>query len=129
MFLTQAVRQFTLRIALLAMLLAALAPTLSHAMRAGGADAWVEVCTALGAKWVDADALAPSDDPAPASAGSMEHCPYCVLQAHATGLPPAFASTSLNTALQFAVPKRFLHAPHRLHAGTTAQPRAPPLAS
>ncbi len=129
MFLTRAARQFSLRIALFAMLMAALAPTLSHAMRAGGSDAWVEVCTALGAKWVSADSPTQADESEPASIGAMEHCPYCVLQAHASGLPPAFDLTSPVTALQFAVPSLFLRAPRTLHAWTTAQPRAPPLAT
>jgi hypothetical protein len=129
MFLTRVARQFTLRLALFAVLLGALMPTLSHALRVGGGNALIEVCSALGDKWIANDGATTPDDSTPASAGGMEHCPYCVLQAHVPGLPPAFELTTVVTALQFAVPPLFLHAPLTLHAWTTAQPRAPPLAT
>jgi hypothetical protein len=127
MFFTQAARQLTLRIALLVMLLAALAPTLSHAMRAAGGDVPVDVCSAVGAKWVTAS-QASAQDTAPATTPMPDDCPYCILQGHAAALPSAPVAGLGTKALQFSVPLLFLHAPRTLHAWATAQPRGPPLA-
>jgi hypothetical protein len=126
MFFTRAARQLTIRIALLAMLMAALFPSISHTMRAGAAGAWVEVCTALGAKWVAADSSTTTDDPAPTTAHGSQDCPYCSLQAHSPALPPASAIGLPATALQFAVPRLFFLAPRTPHAWAAAQARAPP---
>jgi len=128
MFLTRVARQLTLKIALFAMLMAALAPTISHAMRSGGSDVWFEVCTAVGAKWVTA-AKANLDDTAPGTPAMLDDCPYCILHGHSAALPNAPVAVLAASALQFAVPQLFLHATHTLHAWVTAQPRAPPLAS
>ena len=127
MFFTRAARQFTLRIALFAMLMAALAPTISHALQAGGSDVWIEVCTVLGAKRVALDP-AQSGDQTPASMDAMDHCPYCMLQANALGMPPATTLVSNVGLLSYQVPRTFLFAPRLQFAWTAAQPRAPPLA-
>lgn len=126
MFLTQAARQLTLRVALFAMLMAAFAPTLSHALQAGGIKAWVEVCTALGAKWVASDSSTTTDEAAPATAHDLQDCLYCVLQVHSPALPNAPVIGLAPTVLQFAVPLLFLLAPRTPHAWAAAQARAPP---
>jgi hypothetical protein len=128
MFFTQAARQLTLRIALLVMLLAALAPTFSHAMRAAGSDVLVEVCSAVGATWVTASPTE-AQDTAPATTAMLDDCPYCILQGHSAALPSAPVGGLATKTLQFCVPLLFLHAPHTLHAWVTAQPRAPPRAT
>ncbi len=74
----------------LVMLLAALAPAVSQALGLQGPAAWVEVCSAEGAKWVQAgqDGQA-GNTPAPMAAHALEHCPFCSTQAPLLALPPA----------------------------------------
>lgn len=126
-------------IALLAVLLAALAPSVSQALgfARGAGPSWVEVCSAEGAKWVPADAGAgaSADDASaddgtshgPAAAHWMEHCPWCSLHQPALAVPPAPAALPLVNGLTEALPRAFLQAPRTLHAWASAQPRAPPL--
>jgi hypothetical protein len=121
-------RRITSWIAVLAVLLAALAPALSHALASATGNQWIEVCTAQGSKWVQAGQDG-SEREAPASAHLSEHCPYCSLQTGALGLPSAEYMARLPLRLSDEVPLAFLSAPRTLHAWVTAQPRAPPLFS
>jgi len=114
-------------IAVLAILLASLAPSLSQAFASGTGSNWVEVCTTQGSKWIT-----PGDDGtkrAPAAAHVLDHCPYCSVHAPTLGLPPVVSLTRLPLQLAHEVPRAFLAAPRTLHAWVTAQPRAPPLFS
>lgn len=90
MLLSRAHRRFTTWLALLAMVLGALAPTVAQAMVASSERSdWVEVCSVSGMVWVQLDADSASDEPAaPDSAVSM-HCPWCTLHGGAAGLPSA----------------------------------------
>lgn len=120
-------RRLTSWIAALAILLASLAPALSHALAsATGAD-WIEICTIQGSKWVQAGE--DGSERAPASAHVLEHCPYCSLQTPTLGLPPVTQRVAVPPRLSHAVPRAFLSAPRTLHAWVRAQPRAPPLFS
>ncbi|WP_393938690.1 DUF2946 domain-containing protein [Piscinibacter sakaiensis] len=120
-------RRITSWIAALAILLASLAPALSHALAsATGAD-WIEICTTQGSKWIQAGE--DGTERTPASAHLLEHCPYCTLHAPALGLPPAASLAHLPLQSSHAVPLAFLSAPRTLHAWVSAQPRAPPLFS
>ncbi|MDH4390954.1 MAG: DUF2946 domain-containing protein [Aquabacterium sp.] len=113
--------------ALVAILLMALAPTLSHALQNRDAAHWAEVCTAQGTRWVDASG-APAGNPAgahTAPAQVFEHCLYCNLHTGDAALPPAPAAVPLQVAAS-AVPRLFLAAPRTLHVWRAAQPRAPP---
>jgi hypothetical protein len=73
------------RLALAAVLLMALAPTVSRVVAAGATQVlagWTELCTAQGLKWVDT--AAPSDpekSPAPAPILLSSDCAYCPLAA------------------------------------------------
>lgn len=117
-------RRITSWIAALAVLLAALAPAVSHALGSRLGASWVEVCTLAGSKWVQ-----PGEDSAPAGAQVVEHCPYCTLHSPAIGMPPAPpADVPVLVAGPF-VPPAFLAAPRTLHAWASAQPRAPPVLS
>lgn len=117
-------------IALLAMLMAALAPAVSQLLQRGSSTAWVEICRAGGGTaWVAvADLRAQDTQPTPAKGQPhlLDHCPYCSLQAHA--LPPVPAQPQLAAAALpgFLEPAAFLHAPHTAHAWRPAQSRAPP---
>lgn len=86
---TRTTRRFAAWLAMLAMLLGALAPTVAQAVVAakGGPD-WVQVCSASGMVWVQADALDDTPDGQKAITDAARHCPWCSLQG-ATGLPPA----------------------------------------
>ncbi len=110
------------------MLALALMPTLSHARaHAQGAPAgWAEVCTPQGMRLVAVDASAAAEGSPAASAGYLEHCPYCAHAAGDVALPPAAApSVDLQLPAE-TVPRLFLHAGRTLHAWATAFPRGPP---
>lgn len=110
-------------VAVLAVLMAALAPALSHAM----GSSWVEICTVQGSKWVQVDEG--GDNGAPTSTHPFEHCPYCTLHVPVLGIPPVPVTLPLLLAPTDEFPLAFLAAPRTLHAWVSAQPRAPPLAS
>lgn len=120
-------RLLTTWIAILAVLMASLAPSVSHALGLSNGASWIEVCTAQGSKWQQSD----SDDSrsAPAAAHVLEHCPYCSIHAPALGLPPVPEVVPLSLDLKDEFPLAFLAAPRTLHAWVSAQPRAPPLFS
>lgn len=110
-------------IAGLALLLAALAPSLSQALGATPGAAWTEICTAQGPARVPAGAGGSHEGPA--GAHPFEHCPFCSFQAHGPALPPA----PLDQPSQGGVeprPLALLAAPHTLHAWAVVQPRGPP---
>ena len=105
----------------------ALAPTLSHALQGRQAMDLLEVCTAQGARWIDADGdlvSAPAD--LHTTPGHVfDHCPWCSLHGGDAALPPAPAAIHL-TAPAALLPRLFLAAPGTLHAWRSAQPRGPP---
>jgi hypothetical protein len=127
-------------IALVAILVMALLPTLSHARahaQGQGAGGWAEVCTPQGPKRIAVDAngkladtvIDTAEDSANADAVHLQHCPLCALSLDAPVLPPA-APAALPLALTSdASPAAFLHAPRTLHAWRSAQPRGPPAAA
>ena len=120
-------RRLTSWIAVLAILLASLAPALSHALATATGTSWVEICTTQGSKWIQAGE--DGSERSPASAHVLDHCPYCSLHAPTLGLPPATLLGQLPLQLSHEVPRAFLFAPRTLHAWLSAQPRAPPLFS
>ncbi len=107
--------------AVVALLVAALAPALSHAVSARAAISASDVCR------VD-DSVRGDATPAPhGGAHPFEHCPYCTLHADGVALPPAApAGSTLRLDLGDGLPVAFLAAPRTLHAWVSAQPRAPP---
>ena len=108
------------------MLIASLAPTLSQAFHGQAGGLWVEVCSSLGAGTAVVVDL-PDTQPSPQSSllHSLEHCPYCSLQAAASAPPPTPAGVFL-LPLTFEVPLLFLAAPRTLHAWRHALSRGPP---
>jgi hypothetical protein len=88
---TRARRRLTTWLALLAMVLGALAPTVAQAVVAASDRAeWIEVCGASGMVWVQVEAEDGSLATHPGQ-GSMadgsQHCPWCSLHGGAAGLP------------------------------------------
>ena len=114
-------------IAIMAMLLAALVPTVSRAVSFASGTTWVEVCTARGTAWVAAGE-ASSESP-PSGEHALEQCSYCTGHLPALGLPPSPSMHPVLEARGDALPAAFLAAPRTLHAWASAQPRAPPLFS
>jgi hypothetical protein len=82
-------RRLAAWIALAAMLLAALAPTVSRARAWAGAPAtgWIEICTVSGMQWVRLAGSQPLGEPAPAPAPGLDGCPFCLLLADRLGPP------------------------------------------
>ena len=78
-------KQWSLWFACLALLLNALSPSLSHAFAASQGKAVVEICSASGAVYTQAD-LAPPSGPEPQH---IEHCLYCMHHAGNLALPPS----------------------------------------
>lgn len=106
-------------IACLAMLMSALAPSVSHILAAGdGGDATLP-CHAA--------AVSTHGHPARASLASMfVDCAYCSMQADLPLLPPLPApGDTLSTVLRFA-PLLIVHIPAPAFAWLGIQPRAPP---
>lgn len=110
-------------IAGLALLFAALAPTLAQAFGAHAAANWVEVCTAQGPARVSVDTGADAGGAAPAH--PFEHCAFCSFQANGPALPPAAPTLPLPDGTERLVPA-FPAAPRTPTAWVSAQPRAPP---
>lgn len=122
-------RRFAAWLAMVAMLLAALAPTIAQARIAGGDRAdWLEICTTTGMVWVKVDADQPVQkaDAQPAGADASPHCPWCTLHGGASGLPPVVAVPVLPLPLA-ELPPAFYRAPLTDTVWATARSRAPPL--
>jgi len=122
----RALQTLTSWMALVAVLMVALAPTISFALGAGSSRAWIEVCSSTGSKWVRTQADPAEPTPLTAAAHPFEHCPYCSLQADALPVPLAPPDLPLPPPAADDMPAVFLHAARTLHAWVHAQPRAPP---
>jgi hypothetical protein len=109
---------------MLAILLASLAPSLSHALAAGNAASWVAVCSTQGSKWLLSDA-----DPSPGGSGPahvLEHCPYCTIHAPVLALPPLLQRTAVEPSHTDGFQSVVRSDPRTDAAWLSAQPRGPP---
>lgn len=119
-------------LALLAMVLSALLPALSHAVvRAPGpGEGWVEVCSSTGMLWVrvSPDGQDPTTAPADApGVPNLAQCAWCTTHGPGLGLPPA-ASTPLVGAPASALPAGAApQPPHLPPLWRPSHSRAPPL--
>ncbi|MDH0865753.1 DUF2946 family protein [Mitsuaria sp. GD03876] len=111
-------------------LLAAMLPSLSHAVLAKQGATYAEICSATGAKFVlvdlGADAGADAGN-APAPTKASMDCPYCAIHHGAPALPPAPVAWTPPDALKFAQPRLFLTAPRPLFAWAPSLARGPPV--
>lgn len=129
MFLSRVHRRFTAWLAVLAMVLGALAPTVAQAVVASSDRAgWVQVCSVSGMIWVQADTGTPSSDSpsAPVADVSM-HCPWCTLHGGAADLPPVSLMAE-PLPRQTEPPPDFFRAVTLTGTWAVAHARAPPLA-
>jgi hypothetical protein len=103
--------------AILAILLNALAPAVSHALTqpsAGGSaqSAWLELCSAQGSTWVrvgsDGGVLEQTPEKPPDAPGgtASAHCPYCVTHAASFAFPPSPAAEFAMRAFSHALSER-----------------------
>ncbi|HTN66388.1 MAG TPA: DUF2946 domain-containing protein [Burkholderiaceae bacterium] len=117
----------------MAILLNALAPSISHALDSfgGRSAAWVEICSLDGNRLVAlaADHASAAGDPGDQpQAKATQHCPFCASHAGNFALPtPSMAAQPANTGAA-VVPLLFYRAPQPLFAWAAANPRAPPAA-
>lgn len=118
-------RQFSIRLAIFAMLMGALAPTISQTLRAKGSSGWSEICSALGVRLIAEDQTQPGNSK-PGTLRMLEDCPYCMLQANSPSLPLSSTLDFFVPTAWVALPRLFLLAPRTPHAWIAAQPRAPP---
>lgn len=108
-------------------MMAAIAPTVSHALGKSSPATWTEICTSSGSKLVAVDGEAAGQGSVPGAAHLLEHCPFCSLHGGAMGMPPASGPVFLIAAVPVDRPAAFLHAAHTLGVWVSAQPRAPPV--
>lgn len=118
-------------LALVAMLLGCIAPTLGRAMTAGdrGVAPAFDVCT-VAAPASNVDALpvgrGPLDGEGRKSAHAPDHCPYCCLQAGAAMPPPATRAPLVAERARAPAPACAVDVLALRDDGSPAQPRAPP---
>lgn len=120
-------------IACFAILLNALAPSISHAFTAaqGQPPALIEICSVAGTRYIapgaDANVSAPVDKNHVAEAAA--HCPFCQTHAGSDALPPPLMPDFHPAALQGTMPRLFYQAPQPLFSWSAAKPRGPPAVS
>jgi CMP-N-acetylneuraminic acid synthetase len=126
MFFSRIHRRFTTGLAMLALVMSALAPTVSQAvvMSSDRGD-WLEVCTTTGVMWVKADSAATDDGTMP-MVGHDQGCDICTHTV--TGAPPASAALTVSAIDQSSRLFQARSAPaHPAPFWAMAQSRAPPL--
>jgi hypothetical protein len=128
MSLTRAQRCFTAWLAMLALVLGALAPTLAQAVvKVSDRSDWVQICSTTGMAWVKAEPVAADSETAPMADMGMQ-CPWCSLHSPVTGLPPAPAF-AVTAAAQVAPVDGLASAPSPAGVWLAAPARAPPTVS
>lgn len=111
----------------MAILFAALAPSISHALASAGklSPTWMEICSAEGSKAFKSDGAGNASQQKNSSVG-FEHCPYCTVHGGSVGLPPTVGFTLPAFSASFPLPSLFYQAPRPLFIWAAAQSRAPP---
>jgi hypothetical protein len=113
-------------LALFAVLLNALAPTVSHALAASRPTIPVDVCSVDGgAPFAAAAALLMQDDHG--AMGLAGDCGYCLAHAGSHGLPPPVHALFVPALGAEPRPFLFHHAPRPLAIWLAAVPRGPPV--
>lgn len=122
-------RRFAAWIACFAILLAALAPSISQAVanaKQESGSGWAEICSVAGIRFVQVDDGA-ADGKSGGKAMQMEHCAFCSTHAGSVGLPPANPVLPLALSSGTAIfPALYYQSPAPLFIWSAAQSRAPP---
>jgi hypothetical protein len=123
-------RRFAAWIACFAILLAALAPSISQAVanaKQESGSGWAEICSVAGIRFVQVDNDGAAAEKSSGKAMQMEHCAFCSTHAGSVGLPPASPVLPLLVASGTAIfPALYYQSPSPLFIWSTAQSRAPP---
>ncbi len=119
-------------IALLAMIMLALAPTVSKLITTNRLNVnLVEVCTTEGSKWLSisdlVQASSVNNDHVPASINDHGECYYCNLQT--SNFLPSVVNPCITSKSAAILPPLFYQAPKPLFAWTHSRSRAPPIVS
>ena len=129
MGMTSFTRRFAAWIACFAILLAALAPSISQAVanaKQESGSGWAEICSVAGIRFVQVDDDGAADGKSGGKAMQMEHCAFCSTHAGSVGLPPS-PMLPLPVASGTAIfPALYYQSPSPLFIWSTAQSRAPP---
>lgn len=104
---------------MLAVLFAALAPTVSHALAASTASVLAEMCSVDG----------PGKKAPTNTMHGMEHCPYCATPSGSPALEPPALTGFAVIGGHDSYPSLFYTAPQPLHTWSAAKPRGPPALS
>ena len=117
-----ATRYFAAWIALLAMLCAMVAPSISHAVSASRGDIFVEMCGISGTKLV-----AISGDPSEQSThAAPEHCKLCSMHGESYALPSHMQAAMFPVGVGERYPFLFFQSSSPLAVWSPVQSRAPP---
>jgi hypothetical protein len=114
-------------IACLAILFAALAPSISHALAAASPSRF-EICSADGGKTAITGGVLLKK----AGAGAthhLEHCPYCATHAGSFAMPPGVVAGFAVVGGHDLFPRLYYTAPAPLFSWSAARPRGPPAAA
>lgn len=116
-------------IAMFAMLLAALAPTVARALSAAQQQAqpWAEICTVAGMQ--SAYQGAPAEGSGQHDAAVFKHCPFCLAHADQYALPAAACGAWPAPAADRGFVSACVALPPFRFMRVAAQPRAPPAVS
>lgn len=120
-------------IACIAMLFAALAPSIALAIPLSTGEPVMQICSVDGmAAAAKVDKLAKADPAASKSSAAdpvhVKHCPLCVNHAGAMAFPPVANSSIVAMPAQAFYPDLFFQSPRPLAIWAAAQSRAPPAA-
>jgi hypothetical protein len=119
-------RRWLLRLAFLAVLLNALAPSVSHALAASRPDIPVDVCSEHGGAQLAVAVALLNQDQGHHHGGLLKDCGHCLAHFGGAGMPPSDLAV---LPLAPAAPERpylFYHAPRPLPLLCVAAPRGPP---
>lgn len=126
------IKRQTLQIwlAILAVLFAAVAPSVSHALAAPAAAIpsalLMQICTVDGMMNAGVDVKKPGMDPV---VHAFEHCPYCSTHAGSFALLPGLPLNFAVSGGHDVYPPLYYRAPAPLFLWSSAHPRAPPVLS
>lgn len=117
-------------LACMAMLVAVLAPSVSHALSDAGKSRslWTEICSSAGLKTVRLD-TGPQSPAHGEPASAFEHCPFCHLHGGMPAMLPSIAFVLPAYQAGSFLPALYYHAARPLFAWSSPQSRAPPYQS
>ena len=122
-------RRFAAWIACFAILLAALAPSISQAVanaKQESGSGWAEICSVAGIRFVQVDDDGAADGKSGGKVMQMEHCAFCSTHAGSVGLPPSPVLPLPDASGTAIFPALYYQSPSPLFIWCTAQSRAPP---